>query len=557
MIQKPLKRNKKEQESRSQVQSQPQSRFQTQKRAQHILLIGVDQMRWDTPGFMKTSPCRTPHIDSLAAGGVVFTEARTPCSLCSPARASLFTGDYAFQHGMGTNCDMYHPLSEELKYPDRLLHKKLQDKGFRCAYIGKWHVGKDRGPGYYGFEGMDIPGYGDIRNDKAFKEYLQQHGYSYDIRKRIYGNDEEQTLLAGLWDGPTASSPAHYLADRTIALLKDLSTKAAEKKNDQTVTSVDGDRMDWDASDRPFFLTCQFWGPHMPHLPSREFYGMHDRSKIAKWINSDDDWNGKPGMVKRMGEDFYQKPPQNWSEWAEIIGLYYDFTAMIDYEIGRILKSLKELGLEDDTLVIFTSDHGDMTGSHGGLLDKGFLYEEAHRIPLIVSGPGVEKGIENDDLVMNMDIFPTILDYLGLSREERSGQSFLGALGGLTGHPHASLMKDNSVSELQDCTYTPRDALYMEFHGLRFLYSQRALLTAEGLKYIFTPGDQDELYDLNDDPGELKNRIHDDAYATEKRKLQERMILEARHNKDPLASCLAKLFGHWKDVESQPNPTRV
>ena len=479
----------------------------------NILFICVDQMRYDTMGYTGNPVCSTPVLDELAAGGCAFSQARTPCSLCTPARASIFTGDYAFAHGMGTNCDMYHALAAELKDPGRLLHTSLLDEGYRCGYIGKWHVGKDLGPGDYGFEGMNMPGYGDIIHDPDFIGYREEHGFTYSLEDCIYGNENNQTLLAGCWDGPTESTPSHYLADRTIDLMEEYAEK-----------------------DEQFFLTCQFWGPHMPHLPSKEYYRRHDRTKIEQWMNADDDWKNKPGIVRRLGTDFYRKAPVNDAQWSELIGCYYDFTSMIDFEIGRIIDSLHRLGLDMNTLICFTSDHGDMTGSHGGLLDKGFMYEEAHRIPLILKGPDIPQGMRCDDLVMNMDLFPTFLDYLKLDCGKRHGRSLLPLIRG----------KEN-----------PRDHVYMEFHGLRFLYSQRALVTDEGLKYIFTPGDIDELYDLKSDPGELINLIADSRYETEKVHLQQMLIEDARLYEDPLASCAAKLFGRWDIQDNQPNPTRL
>ena len=105
-------------------------------------------------------PANTPNLDELVSKGVSFRRAYATCPLCTPSRASIFTGDYAFTHGMGTNCDMYHALATELPDPTRLLHRDLQSAGFRCGFVGKWHVGTDRGPANYGFEGENLPGYG-------------------------------------------------------------------------------------------------------------------------------------------------------------------------------------------------------------------------------------------------------------------------------------------------------------------------------------------------------------------------------------------------------------
>ena len=481
----------------------------------NILWIGLDQIRFDTPGCNGNSVCRTPNTDRLAASGVNFTGAYTPSSLCTPARASMFTGLFAFTNGMGTNCDMYHSLAAELPDPGMLLHPRLQQAGYRCGYVGKWHVGTEKGPVDYGFEGMNGGGYGNLPTEPEFIEYLEANGLSYEIRDRIHINADEKMLMAGVWDGRTESTPPHYLAERTIEMMEQYA-----------------------AGDQPFFLTCQFWGPHGPHLPSREYAGMHDRDAIEPWESFDDDGSGKPAFIRRMRDCFFRPDRQGWADWREVVGLYYDFTAMIDAEIGRILDRLEQLGLAGNTVIVFTTDHGDMTGSHGRLTDKGLMYQEAHRIPLIVAWPGQFAGGRTcDELVYNMDVFPTLLDVLGMPDSSLDGVSFLPVLRG---------------EDMPD----PREDLLLEFHGIRYLYSQRGLVTRDGWKYIFTPGDNDEVYDLTTDPAELHNRIDDPACAEKVAELRERLKRAVVAARDPLMDCVYKYFGFWESPSGQPDCSR-
>ena len=362
----------------------------------NILWIGVDQMRADALGCNGNPICQTPYLDQLASEGINFQRAYTPSSLCTPARASMFTGLYAFQHGMGTNCDLYHSLAAELPNPGQLLHKRLIETGYHCGFTGKWHVGTELGPVDYGFEGMNVPGYGDLRQFPAYQAYLRENNLSVGpIKKPIFGNQRQKTLIAGEWDGLLESTPTHFLTNYTIDLLDEF----AETR---------------DETGQPFFLTCQYWAPHGPYLPPREYVGRHDRDNIYEWINFQDDYAGKPRSIGRFRRDFFPDLPGEWAGWQEIVGLAYDYNSMIDAEIGRLLAHLDQLELTDETIVFFTSDHGDMTGSHGGLLDKGFMYEEAHRVPLIVRLPGsTMRGVERKELVYNMDIMPTIFDLGG------------------------------------------------------------------------------------------------------------------------------------------------
>jgi len=502
-----------------------QTRSTHGRKTPNILWIGLDQIRADTPGCYGNPVCRTPNIDRLAAGGVLFERAYTPCSLCTPARASMLTGRFAFGHRMLTNCDLYHSPAAELPDPEMLLHPRLQQLGYRCGFVGKWHVGTEMGPVDYGFEGMNVPGYGNLRREPEFHGYLERRGLSYSIRPGISANPDEKTLLTGLWDGPVESTPPYYLAGRTIGLMEQYAAAGA-----------------------PFLLTCQFWGPHEPHFPCTGFAGLHDREAIEPWINFEDSWDGKPEMIRRTHTDFYRSLPPTWREWREVVGSYYDQTAMIDAQIGRILDRLDELGLRESTVIILTSDHGDMTGSHGGMNDKGYLYEEAHRIPLIVSWPDyADTGARRGELVYNMDIFPTILDTLGLAGDALDGRSFLPLLRSRAG-------QDNGAGSRAG---EPRPELLLEFHGIRFLYSQRAVVTDDGWKYIFTPGDRDEMYDLNTDPGELRNLLVDGG-KDRAEDLRERMMRAAAGHRDPLQVAIAKFFGHWdRGGANQPEPSRI
>jgi len=481
----------------------------------NILWIGVDQMRADALGYNGNPICQTPNLDKLAGQGTNFSRAYTPCSLCTPARASMLTGRYAFHHGMGTNCDMYHALASELPRPEQLLHQRLKDLGYRVGYAGKWHVGTALGPVDHGFEGMNVPGYGDLRREPGYQEYLKQQGLAYGpLKNPVFGNPGQKTLIAGEWNGPLESTPTHFLTNYTLDLLDDLARTRAEKA-------------------QPFFLTCQYWAPHPPYLPSPEYLGLHPREDIPEWLNFGDDYSGKPTSLKRFRRDFYRALPQTWAGWQRIIGLAYDFTTMVDAQIGRILEHLNQLGLTDETVIVFTSDHGDMLGSHGGLFDKGFMYEEAHRVPLIFCCPGhLPAGETSDALASNMDIFPTILDILG--------------------QPHTSL-DGQSLLPLVEHGARGRAAIYLEFHGIRHLYSQRALVTRDGIKYIFTPGDQDEVYDLNSDPGELHNLIDDPAWQDKAERLRWLLVRAATQASDPIRDYISKLFGRWEALSGQPD----
>lgn len=477
----------------------------------NVLLIGVDQMRSDVAGPGKRVPAVTPHLDALHARSARFERAYSSCPLCSPARASLFTGDYAFAHGMGTNCDMYHALAAELPDPSRLLHHAFLEAGFRCGFQGKWHVGTEQGPGAFGWEGMDLPGYGNVALSQGFLAYLRETGLSYSVEPTLFLNPGDQTMLAGRWTGPPESTPSHYLTTRTLEMLEGF-------------------------GETPFLATVQYWDPHQPHLVCDAYAGITPRDAIEPWDNWDDDLSAKPRRVGRERDDFYRLHPRTAEAVVAHIAHYCDHLAQLDAQIGRLLDGLDALGRAEDTLVIFTSDHGDMTGAHGGLIDKGLLYEEALRVPLLFRGPGIAAG-PRGQLACGIDVLPTAMDLLGLPRPERHGISLAPAL--------------------RAPDVPGRDVLLVEYHGLRFLYSQRAILSEDGWKLIFTPGDGDELYHLPSDPAELRNRIGDPAAAGALARLRAAMIAETARLGDPLRDCVAKFQGVWDTGSGQFDATRA
>ncbi len=479
----------------------------------NLLFIGVDQLRHDVVGPNKSVPTVTPSMDRLIETGVSFERAYATCPLCTPSRASMFTGDYAFRHGMGTNCDMYHALGTELAEPDRLLHKDLQRAGFQCGFVGKWHVGVEKTPADYGFMG-DVPaGYGNLTATQSFKEYLVANDLEYTVEPTLFFNQDQQTMAAGRWRGSVESTPCHFQTSEAIEMLGNLAQH-----------------------DVPFFVTLQYWDPHGPHLIPDEFWQHTDRSAIKPWANFDDDLKDKPARVKRERDDFYRCHPRTDADLIEYISLYCDHVAMLDTQIGRLLEYLDESGLAENTLVVFTSDHGDMTGAHGGLIDKGLPYDEAMRVPLAFSHPDLVPA-RLDNLALNMDILPTALGLLGVECAPRQAR--------------------NLADEILHKGAKKRTALLAEYHGLRYLYSQRILVSDDNWKYIFSPGDYDELYDLNSDPGELVNLATSRDASLKLANMRHALMVETAGFVDPLRDCVAKFNGQWRTGSGQFDATSV
>lgn len=466
-----------------------------------MLLIMTDQQRYDHLS-VHGGACRTPALERLARQGVDFQGAYAVCSMCSPARASIFTGRYPHKHGMLNNCDMFSTVRDELPPSEVLLSEPLRAAGYACGYVGKWHIGAHTSALDHGFEGFSLPGYGDPAGAKPYHEYLARRGLGQPpFLPTIH---VENRPIAGYLDGPVEATVEHFLADRTIELMRNYA-----------------------AQQRPFFLTLQFWGPHEISLPSREYAPMYPPADVPLWGSYGDPLTNRPREYRRyrdvMEAWYYGSSKLGPEKWRRITALYYAYNTMIDHQVGRVLDELDRLDLADNTVVLFTADHGNYSGARGGMFDKGVgMFEDTYHIPLLARWPGVAQAGTRQHLVCNMDIFATVLELAGAPRP-------------------ANLDSRSLVPVLKnDCAPWPQQMMCQN-HGAYWLCSQR-MLRWRHYKYVFTPADSDELYDLAADPHELQNRIDDPTFAQVKTQLQRQLLQRLIDAQDPLWQVAEGMF---------------
>lgn len=473
----------------------------------NILLIISDQQRHESVNHTgSNTQWISPSFNRLAEEGTRFSNAYTVCALCSPARASILTGLYPHNHRMWNNCDMFQWATGDLPSDITMISEDLNAAGYNCGYIGKWHIGQERLPSDYGFEGMDVKGYGDPYKTPEYAEYLQKNNLKAPTERALlsqYGNEGE--ALYGILQGDERSCGSYFLAEETISLLH---TYAAD--------------------DRPFFLVLSLWDPHHPCFPPENWAGKIRACDIELSGNLRENLQESNPRLARWQEQFYPSCSSlSDNVWQEIMASYSTLTAFMDAQIGRVLDALDELGLHNSTAVMATSDHGDMMGAHGGLFDKGpFMYEETYRIPLLVRWPEVcNKGSVADALISNMDIAATILDTAGIQVDR--------SLDGRSLRP----LLENTNSRW-------KDDFVAEFHGHRYLFSQRMVRWAE-YKYVFNSSAPDELYNLDNDPLELNNiaerRESSDLIKDSRKRLLQNMAL----SNDPLLNTVRMM---WKDT---------
>ncbi len=468
---------------------------------QNILFLMTDQQRVDTLGCYGNTCGHTPVLDALAARGTVFDRAYTPSAICTPARASLLTGLQPFEHGLLSNYEWNSGHREELPEDLPIFSRALKSSGYRVGHVGKWHVGRNRGPEFYGFEGRHMPGALNVYDDDGYTRWLAANNFpSFNIKDPIYteardgGNGH---LIAGVTDMPTDATFEAYLAELTIEKLRDF---AATRDQGQ-----------------PFYLSCHIFGPHLPYLIPQQWYDMVDPDSVVLPGSFAETFAGKP-LIQQTYAEYWSTDSFTVDEWRKLTAVYWGYVALIDHQIGRILAVLEELGLTDSTSVIFTADHGEFTGAHR-LNDKGpAMYEDIYRIPAILAVPGggprrVTK------FVSLMDFTATFLDIAGLSTNAVRGESLL------------PLASGQSPSDW-------RPDMLCEFHGHHFPYAQRMLRT-DRYKLVVNPEGLDEFYDLQTDPNELINAINVPYYAEEVRAHRRRMYAILVERGDKFAQWLA------------------
>lgn len=344
----------------------------------NLLVIFPDQWRRQALGVAREDPVSTPNLDRFAQESLVCTDAVSNCPLCSPFRAMLMTGKYPDEAGVIVNCNSSPEAATSYLRPDeRCLTDVLADEGYTVGYIGKWHLDRPEPP--YVEEGpvvWDTYTPPDRRHGISF---WYAYGINNDhLRPRYWVGDAP-------WDEPTVVhewSPRHEAAV-AISFLRNRPTRVRDP-------------------DKPFALFVAMNPPHPPwDLVPREYVERYEGVATADLLS-------RPNVDLRSGAPGVR-------EAAKGVRGYFAAVTGVDEQVGRILRCLEEEGLAASTIVVFTSDHGEMMGSHG-MIGKNVWYEESIGIPLLIRWPGLIRPRKDDLLISVPDLMPTLLGLMGLGR---------------------------------------------------------------------------------------------------------------------------------------------
>ncbi|SDT27853.1 sulfatase family protein [Microlunatus soli] len=446
----------------------------------NVLVIMSDEQSWNTMGCTHNPAARTPHLDSLAGRGRVFDGMYTPFPLCCPSRTSLMTGLMPRHHHVLGNWRGIRP-----DLADRGLGRWFADAGYHTFYVGKWHLPGST-PARMGFAAQAaIPAVLDGKDRgryiPAYRDYARANGFRLlpDHIENVTAED-----VAGLRDpaGPhrtTASIPLeHYL--------------------EPWQTRQFADVLHGSPTDRPWFGYCSFNAPHFPMVVPRPYDTIIDRSAIelpASWQRGFDD------LPKEVRRSHFARRFVDLDEdgWREVIAHYYGMISMVDDQVGVIVELLRRRGELENTIIVFTSDHGDMMGAHR-LMEKGHLlhYEESVHIPLIITHP---DGLSGRDSALHTmpDLSPTLLDLAGIATPAGiDGISFADEGSGRDAVITESVLWDRNS---EDAHGEHRDPAGFRLGPDTINLSIRD----HDHRYIYRSDDVDELYDHRSDPAELNN----------------------------------------------------
>jgi arylsulfatase A-like enzyme len=455
------------------------------KRGPNILLITADQLRFDSIEPSGIHPVKTPNLLALSRESVTFANAYTHFPVCCPARQTLLHGRRPESFGALWNYSGALPTGS--LQPDMFTWTRaLRERGYTNVYLGKWGVHPTLDATSFGYD--RYIGEGEYR--KFQKERYPNVRYT----KGYFG--ETNPI-------PVEDSATHWFADRAIEQLKTLSI-----------------------GEGPWHMALHFSEPHLPCRPSGRFATMYDPAEIKPWAGFADTLEGKPYIQKQQlynwGIEEY-----TWEDWAPVVARYFGIVSQLDEAIGRVLQAMEDEGAAEETIVIFTADHGDMCGSHR-MMDKHYImYDDVLRVPLMIrlgACADSPRRLVREEFVYNfMDLPPTILE-----------------LAGLSGLAETSRFHGTSLLPLLTDGGGPasgwRDSIVSTYNGQQFgLYTQRSIRTTEW-KYVWNTSDIDELYDLRRDPEELTNRIGDPELAAALAGMRLRLYERLAADEDPLVA---------------------
>ncbi len=452
------------------------------KKNSNLVFILTDQQRFDTLAAYGNQFVQAPHLNRLAAEGLVFENAYVTQPVCTPSRSSIITGLYPHTTGcIGNNI----PLK-----PETPSIAQMVSPDYRRAYVGKWHLGDEVMP-QHGFETW-----------VSIMDRYRPHYSRPDFRYHL--SDYYHFLVENGFEPDKEHHGARIFSRRAAARMPEPYTKAR-------FVGQEAARFLREIGQRPFILYVSFFEPHPPimsplddlYVPEEVPVGPHFRRpppEDAAWVSQ------VSARSYALGRELFGVDVSDELGWRRLRARYLGMITLVDRAVGDIMAALDESGLRDRTIVVFTSDHGEMLGDHG-LFQKGFMYEESVKVPLLMRVPWLAAPRRISRPVSQIDLVPTLLDLLGQPIPEHlQGKSWAPGLGA-----GQALTASEVVIEWNGAR-AKRPSKWLRYAGEppdldweRADGPWRSIVSADGFKLNMSPMDRCELHDLNSDPHERAN----------------------------------------------------
>jgi choline-sulfatase len=452
----------------------------------NILILLTDQQHTNTLGCYGNNVIRTPNIDRLASEGVTFERHYVSIPLCVPSRASIWSSQYPHCNGVMVNDD-----GRGICFPDEIptLGDVAKAAGYVCGYIGKWHIGREGTPQH----GFTDAWWTHLRG--SYEQDLEENG--------------QMTFDPGTNRGSQRGIVPFELAHDTVVASKTIEFIQQHK-------------------DEPFVCVCSMRAPHDPYIGP--FNDLYDPADVPLPPTVNETFENKPhtqrrGIPRFWFEKWIGADPSNLNldELRRIIARYWGLVHLVDVNVGRVLQTLDELNLNERTIVLFMSDHGDAMGNHG-LFAKGlFMYDDTTRVPCIVRWTNhVPASKRVSHLTSTIDVVPTLWELVGL------------------GAPRT--MQGQSMRQVWDYAHNRRDAVFMEMFEAYGCSSPIFSVRTDRWKYNWHVADQDELYDMTQDPHETRNLAPDAKHRDTLLGLRYRILRWLEETGDVRMTSLARVL---------------
>ncbi|MBN1346342.1 MAG: sulfatase-like hydrolase/transferase [Phycisphaerae bacterium] len=451
------------------------------RRKPNLLFIWTDEQRADTMAAYGNRKIHAPNLNKLASESVIFERGYVSQPVCTPSRSTVMTGLWPHASGLTAN---NIPLPTET----RCLPELLGDGGYRTAYMGKWHLGDE------------------IFAQHGFAEWVSmEDGYRKHYRPgrdRSARSDYHRFLLEkGYAPAEDGTFSRAFAARRPIEHCK---PKFLEQKACEFLRRH---------RDKPFMLYINFLEPHMPFFGPLD--AEHDPDEIDLPGNFADPLEeNEPLRYRTLRERHRARYGTDEQSIRKLIARYYGLVTQVDLSVGAILKTLDDLGLAEDTIVVYTSDHGDMMGSHH-MVEKSVMYEEAVRVPWLMRIPRMKGGSKRvGQPVSHIDMVPTLLDLMGAkSRPALPGQSLVPLiLGKRVGEDHVFIEWNPGAGATQKVEGADVSAAEEERRRVAGERT-RSIIAPDGWKLCLSDKDKCQLFNLKQDPGETRNLFDSGRYS--------------------------------------------